>query len=207
MKTPLTIFTLVFTLMFSFPSFAGWTKVGVDTDGNTWYVDFKKIRKYDGYVYYWYLSDLLKPSENGDVSSKIYQQGDCKLFRSKFLGEIYFKGPMGTGDVLHSSNKPQKEWTIPAPNSAFDTILKSVCSGWVRKWKPYSLHSAKRLMCFLEVWVLIGFWNKGDVVDCGHRFGFSFLCCDFYYFWVFSYTNRLQVWLGLDCKYTIKNIS
>ena len=55
--------------------------------------------------------------------------------------------------------------------------------------------------------VLIEFWNKGDIIDCRPRFSFSFLCCDFYHFWIFSYTNWLQVWLGVGYKYKIKNIS
>ena len=41
MKTLLTIFTLVFTVMFSSTSFAGWTKVGENVNGHTYYVDFE----------------------------------------------------------------------------------------------------------------------------------------------------------------------
>jgi len=52
MKTLLTIFTLIFTLMFSSSSFAGWTAIDKDAVG-TDYVDFERIRKHDGFVYYW----------------------------------------------------------------------------------------------------------------------------------------------------------
>ena len=45
MKRTLTIFTLVFTVMFSSASFAGWTKVAESVKGNTFYVDFERIRK------------------------------------------------------------------------------------------------------------------------------------------------------------------
>ena len=127
MKTLLTIFTLVFTLMFSSPSYSEWTSVSKDVKGNTFYVDYERIRKVDGFVYYWILRDYLKPHQ-GFLSSKTYLQGDCKLFRYKGLSYSFHKEPMGggTGDVY--SNKPDKDWTYPPPNTSGETILKSVCS-------------------------------------------------------------------------------
>ena len=126
MKTLLTIFTLVFTLMFSSTSFAGWTKVGENVEGDTFYVDFERIRKHDGFVYFWTLSDFFKPID-GVSSLKIYHQGDCKLFRFKVLSASTHKGPMGggTGKVY---SKPDKDWTHPPPNSSSEYILKPVCS-------------------------------------------------------------------------------
>ena len=73
----LTLITLVFTLMFSSTSFAEWTKVGESVKGNTFYVDFERIRKHGGYVYWWDLSDLLEPDKYGGLSAKMYNQGDC----------------------------------------------------------------------------------------------------------------------------------
>ena len=116
MKTLLTIFTLLFTLMFSSTSFADWTKVS-ENRGGTFYVDFERIRKVDGFVYYWTLSDYIKPTKYGDLSSKIYNQGDCKLFRYKYLSVSYYTQPMGMGTHSTSSNKPDKEWKYPSPNS------------------------------------------------------------------------------------------
>jgi len=64
-------------------------------------VDFEKIRKHDGYVYYWTLIDYLKP-EQGILSAKVYYQGDCKQFRFKGLSFSCHKEPMGggTGQVI-----------------------------------------------------------------------------------------------------------
>jgi hypothetical protein len=126
MKPLLTIFTLLFTLMFSSTGFAGWTKVG-ESSGGTFYVDFEKIRKVDGYVYYWTLTDNLKPTNTGTLSSKIYHQGDCKLFRYKYLSFSHHKEPMG-GGTGKTSNPKNPDWRYPPPNSAMETILKSVCS-------------------------------------------------------------------------------
>ena len=128
MKKLTLIFTLlVSTVMFSSPSYAEWAKVteGVKS-GNTFYVDFERIRKHDGYVYFWSLTDRLKPYL-GTLSVKIYNQGDCKLFRFKKLSYVFHNQPMGRGTGDSSSPK-NPEWIYPSPNSVDEGILKSVCS-------------------------------------------------------------------------------
>ena len=45
---------LFFMLMFSSPSFAEWTKVTVSTDGSEFFVDFERVRKHGGSVYFWW---------------------------------------------------------------------------------------------------------------------------------------------------------
>ena len=121
MKTLLTISTLLFTLMFSSTSFADWTKLGAHMSGTTYYVDFDRIRKHDGFVYYWVLGDYLKP-QNGNLSAKVYTQGDCKLFRYKILSVFGHKEPMGAG--TGESYQVEEKWEYPPP----DDFLKSVCS-------------------------------------------------------------------------------
>ena len=98
MRTLLSIFTLVFSVMFSSTSFAGWTELSKNSSGDNFYVDFERVRKVDGYVYWWELTDYLKPDKNGHLSGKVYQQGDCKLFRFKTLSYSFHKEPMGGGN-------------------------------------------------------------------------------------------------------------
>ena len=127
MKKLLLIFTLLFsTLMFSTPSYGEWMGVSTNVSGTTFYVDFERIRKHDGYVYFWIMSNLLRPDESGTLSGKGYYQGDCKLFRFKGLSYSFHKEPMGkgTGD---SSNPKNPELEYPPPNSVSETVLKSVC--------------------------------------------------------------------------------
>ena len=97
-----------------------------DVNGNTSYVDFDKIRKHDGYVYYWDLTDYLEPM-NGDLSAIVYNQGDCELFRFKYLSFVYHKQPMGR-DTGESNNPKNPEWEYPSPNSVGEIVLKAVCS-------------------------------------------------------------------------------
>jgi len=129
MKNLLLILTLLFTsVFFSSPSYAGWTEVTKNVNGTTFYVDFERIRKHDGYIYYWYLQDYLKPTKYGDLSFKGYNQGDCKSFRFKVLSRSYHTQPMGDGTPSESGAVKNLEWDYPPPNSVWEAILKSVCN-------------------------------------------------------------------------------
>jgi len=125
----ITIFlALAFTVMFSSPSFADWKEVGENVKGHTFYVDFERIRKQNGYVYWWELTDLLKPNKDGDLSYKRYTLGDCKLFRVKRLMMSFHNELMGRGTPVATINKADKDWIYPPPNSSFETILNEVCA-------------------------------------------------------------------------------
>ena len=122
-----TLLTVLVLSLLPTPVFADWKKVGESVNGDTFYVDFERIRKHGGYVYWWYLIDRLKPTKTGKLSVKMYRQGDCKLFRFKVLSDSYYKEPMGGGTPYTSSNKPDKEWRDPPPNSSGEEILKRIC--------------------------------------------------------------------------------
>ena len=126
MKKHLIILTLLFTLMFSSTSYAEWTKYNENDVGDRFYLDFDRIRKHDGYVYYWRLSDYLKPTEFGDLSVKVYMQGDCKLFRIKGLSLTSYKYPMGEGDS--DTETPSDEWIYPHPEAGIEKSLNYACN-------------------------------------------------------------------------------
>ena len=113
--------------MFSSSSYAEWTKVSGNAMG-TVYVDYERIRKHDGYVYWWELSDFLKPSPNGMLSAKYYNQGDCKLFRFKRLSYSYHNEPMGDGTAIDNFTPKNPELTYPIPDSIGEITLKQVCN-------------------------------------------------------------------------------
>ncbi len=91
-----------------------------------YYVDFERIRKQGDYIKFRELVDLLKPDKDGDLSYKIYQQGDCKLFRYKYLSSTSFKQSMGEGYGA-DYNQPDKDWRYPSPYSINEVVLKFVC--------------------------------------------------------------------------------
>ena len=119
---------LFVSAVISSPSFADWARIAENTTGNTFYVDFQKIRQTDGYVYFWLLNDYGSESEWGYLSSTAYVQGDCNLFRYKNLTWSIYKQPMGVGDNPVSI-KPPDEWLSPSSNQSDEIILEIICKG------------------------------------------------------------------------------
>ena len=122
------LLTLLFLAMISFNSYGEWTDVGKSVNGGTFYVDFERIKKQGGFVYYWSIFDYFKPTKYGDLSSKVYEQVDCELLRYKYLTDSYYKESMGKGERTGGSNEPDKEWNYVEPKSIHESVLKSVCS-------------------------------------------------------------------------------
>ena len=128
MKKLLILPIIFLSLMMSSVVHAKWTEVAKSVNGGTSYVDLERIKKHSGRVYYWQLEDYLKPAKTGTMSNKIYFEAECGRFRHRYLNLAFYKGPMASGEVLHSSNIPDKEWTYPSPNSVDETVLKAVCN-------------------------------------------------------------------------------
>jgi hypothetical protein len=122
----LSLCLVVFTMLLPVSSFAEWTKVDNNVSGDTYYVDFDRIRKHDNYVYYWILADYLKPNEFGQLSGKAYWQGDCKLFRYKQLSWSFHKDKMGGGSG-DSETPENPKWEYARPASLAGFMLKLVC--------------------------------------------------------------------------------
>ena len=91
--------TLVILIMFSSNCFAAWKQVDENDIGNIYYVNFKSIKKHDEYLNFWRLTDYLKPNKSGILSTKAYNQVDCKKYRYKTLRYSFHKKPMGGGVV------------------------------------------------------------------------------------------------------------
>ena len=121
------LYTIILSFLFSSPSYGEWTKVAGNLDV-TAYVDFDKIRKHNGSVYFWDLYDYTKPSPNGMMSTIRYIEGDCIKFRLKILSDRYYKEPMGLGEVSGASNIPAKDWYYPPSGSVAESKMKSVCN-------------------------------------------------------------------------------
>ena len=126
MKKLTLILSLMFIVTLSSPSYAKWEKVTQNSVFTT-YVDFERIRKVDGYVYYWQMFDYPKINELGNHSVQRYDQGDCKLFRHKSLSVSRHKEVMGGGAGI-ITNLKNLEWFYPTPNSVDETVLKKVCA-------------------------------------------------------------------------------
>jgi hypothetical protein len=112
-------------MLISFNSYGEWTYVSETVDGNVYYID--KIKEHNDYVYNWVLGDYLKPTEYGDMSTKLYRQNDCGISRYKVLSFVHYKQPMGEGKG-EPSNPINTEWRHPSPDSASETLQEFVCN-------------------------------------------------------------------------------
>ena len=120
------ILSLVFTVFLSFPSYADeWTEWH-EYKGNTYYVDFERIRKKDGHAYYWELVDKIKPDFLGELSSISLLEVDCKDKKSRTVAATYYTQPMGRGNPVRTDNRT-KQWFYPRPGAELNHLLKFVC--------------------------------------------------------------------------------
>ncbi|HIL42384.1 MAG TPA: hypothetical protein EYG35_03240 [Gammaproteobacteria bacterium] len=116
---------LLFSILISFNSYGEWAELAQNGEGDTFYIDADTIRENGGYVYYWELIDLIQPDEWGDMSVKIYIQGDCLVNRFIFLSSMTYKQSMGGGSGETMS--PPDEWQYPVPESVDAHLLDEVC--------------------------------------------------------------------------------
>jgi hypothetical protein len=116
---------LLFSIMISFNSYGEWTYIDKNTNGSTFYIELVTIQKHEDYIYYWVMNNYLKPDRWGDMSNKMYIQGDCGVNRVKILSYNFYKQPMGKGkgEVDNTSS----EWTYPTPESINRGLLDSAC--------------------------------------------------------------------------------
>ena len=119
---------LLFSVIISFSSYAEWTYIGKDDDGEySYYIDLQTLRKIDGYVYFWNLMDFDKPDEFGNMSGVTYSQGDCGITRSKYLTSVSYKKPMGE-EVADTYTEPNPEWEYITPYTVGEFLLNTSCS-------------------------------------------------------------------------------
>ncbi len=112
--------------MFSSTAFAEWTYLGTDFGGNDFLIDYDRIKKNNGFEYYWTLTNFLEPDNTGNLSAQMYSKGDCKLLKVQTLSYVFYKQEMGKGDGETIS--PTKiEWVYPVPNSPSESFLNEVC--------------------------------------------------------------------------------
>ncbi len=125
-KTMLTMLVLAGAV--SSLTFAEWAKIS-ESRAVSYYIDFEELKKADGYIYWWLLIDYRKPTPvHGDLSTKTYNQGDCKLFRLKRLRYSFHKEPMGRGNSdLQESEGENRKWKYPSPKTVDGIVLKKAC--------------------------------------------------------------------------------
>jgi hypothetical protein len=125
MKKLLILTTFLSSLMVSSVANAEWTKVYTsDDEGGSAYVNFDRLKKRNGKLYYWALIDF--HSMKGQWSLTMYQETECKRDRFKVLNSTTYSDRMGSGNVIGTDNTPMN-WNYPAPGSYGEAIFDAVC--------------------------------------------------------------------------------
>ena len=67
----ISIFLYLFSVVNCFADF-NWKKIGSNIAGDVSYVDLSSIKRVGNNVFFFRLMDYIKPTDQGDLSSKIY---------------------------------------------------------------------------------------------------------------------------------------
>ena len=123
----ITLLILIFLTFWCSKAFSEMKLVAKSVKGSSFYVDFNSIKKKDGLVYFWSLTDYYKTAPSGTNSIKAFMLLECDLLRFKILSDHAFTGKMGKGKVT-INNKPDKEWNYNPPGSAGYLVDQKVCN-------------------------------------------------------------------------------
>ncbi len=127
MKKITLLLVIIFTFLFSTTSWGDWTYV-TETEGvGKFYYDKDRVRKSKKYLYFWELTDYIKPNPYGYLSTTSYTELDCSIFRFKWLKLQYYNKSMGEGEKGRDDITPPDEWNYPRPNSSGETLYNKVC--------------------------------------------------------------------------------
>ena len=120
------LLVLLFSLLISFNSYGEWVKLFDSQNGDSYYLDYSKIKEHNGYVYWWYLDDYLTPSIYGDMSAVMYHQSDCAMQQTKYLSYIFYEQPMGNGSST-TDNPLNPVFKNPVSGSNLEYLLEIIC--------------------------------------------------------------------------------
>ena len=126
MKKITILLVIIFTFLFSTTSWGDWNYVTVSVSGSKFYYDKDRIRKSGKFIYFWRLTDYLKPSPYGNLSTTIYVELDCSIFRWKGLKYRSYNKSMGKGNPTNDFTPPD-ECEYPKPKSVEEFLYNKIC--------------------------------------------------------------------------------
>ena len=114
-------------LLFFINGFAfNWTKVTESEQGNSFYVDINSIKKHNGFVYYWELTDYLEPLEGIANSSIVKYKVDCGEEKRTWLNDTYYSQSKGRGRIVEDNSNNIIDY--PKPKEVRYTVMKFACN-------------------------------------------------------------------------------
>ena len=120
---------VLFLVMISFNSYAEWSLVVTSTNKNEYYIDFDRVSKNNGYVYYWVLSNFPSPPyAKGKSSLELYEVNCSPPIKERRKAYYFYNSAMvqkGTrSSVFDTSTGP---WEYSVPGSVQERLIEAVC--------------------------------------------------------------------------------
>ena len=89
------------------------------------YIDFDRIWKFDGYVYYWVLNNLKEPTETEGSTATLYKS-HCQMRSIKLLQVSYYELRWAQYDSTDFTDN-MGDLSYARPGSEEEKILNMVC--------------------------------------------------------------------------------
>jgi len=138
MKKLSILITILFSMIFTFPSYGSWEFILKHKSGDeSYYLDFNSIRKVGDKVFYWTLTNYNVPLEewkdgqpNGFSKSALkYYEADCNRLGVKTLSVSSFRNEMGDGDLIENlTDLWEMVYLITNKRNYHLTLLNKVCN-------------------------------------------------------------------------------
>ena len=125
MKKITLLLVIIFTFLFTNTSWGEWTYLVNNNKGDNFYYYKDGVRKSGKYIYFWELTDYIKPTK-GVLSVTTYTQLDCSIFRFMQLKFHSYNKSMGEGEKTYEFI-PKDEWKYPQPKSTFEYFYNKIC--------------------------------------------------------------------------------
>ena len=116
---------IIFFLLFSSSVFAEWQYVTNVDRGDSFYIDFKTIKKVNNKLYYFELTNYPDHLGLNYKSDTYYYEVDCETWLFKRYSGTYFSEEMGKGKIV--SRSKENEIIFAPPNTIRRFMLKLVC--------------------------------------------------------------------------------
>ena len=114
-------------ILFSINRFAtNWKKILKSKNGSSFYVDIDNIKKRNGLVYYWELTDYPKLDKFDDFSTVTKFEVDCEKRKKTYFNFTTYGHPMGEGRTI-TELTPNKTIYLKKFLIGY-TLMKFVCA-------------------------------------------------------------------------------
>ena len=126
MKKITILLVLIFIFLLSTKSWGDWNYVTESVSGNKYYYDKDRIIKSGKFIYFWELTDYIKPTGSGDLSTTTYIELDCSVLRYKWLKLQFYNKSLGEGEMTTDMTPPDN-WLNLQPKSLIESMYKKIC--------------------------------------------------------------------------------